>query len=223
MISPLRTASVGVIGYLTILRRDSSSLLKIFLLRGGKSPIIGIILVMIKSLPNTESDSNTRKYVSAGNHTALTGSILPPGRVADTEPLVGDNIAFCSGTRRDRHRHLLKLKGKVAAKTTANLPGPSVSVATEPSTTLAEVPTPELVEDACHTVMVGESCFAMLQDEIRAQRAQGKHCSERQILEQVLGYYFATMYLNTVLAGRPTTHCSASYIAKMHELSALPR
>jgi hypothetical protein len=75
----------------------------------------------------------------------------------------------------------------------------------------------------CHTVTIGDTCFEMIQDEIRAQHAQGNPCSERQILEKALGYHFASAYLTAAIAGRPVTHCSATYIAKMHEASASPR
>jgi hypothetical protein len=174
---------------------------------------------MKRDLSSAKSDSNKKKRTSADKRTALAWPVSSSVRADNTEPVV--DAEFRSGTSRDLKRQR-RFKGK---KAVANLPTTSAGTrtmlsTTSAATTSAEVPALEPVQDVCHTVTVGDNCFAMIQDETRAQHAQGNCCSEDQIVEQALAYRNATMYLTAILTGRPPTHCSASYLAKVRELSA---
>jgi hypothetical protein len=169
-----------------------------------------IFIGMKKGFSNSGSSGKIRKLASAANLTASA-----PVQAAVTEPHTLAGAVFCSGTARDRRR--FKRESKENGKATADLTAQSAGIAV--SATSTKVPA---LEHVCHTVTISDTCFAMIKDETRAQHAQGKRCSEGQILEQALGYYFATIYLNTIITGGPVTHCSASYIAKMREVSASP-
>ncbi|RZK40387.1 MAG: hypothetical protein EOO61_06535 [Hymenobacter sp.] len=172
---------------------------------------------MKKLFSSAKSNTTAGKQNSASNRTDLSESVSSPVRPTGTEFVVNDAV-LSSGTARARRR--LIRKSNAEEKTMANLPAPSASIASTPSADLTEMSTPEPVRDRCYTVTVGATCFGMLQDEIRAQHAQGNPCSEDQVLEGVLGSYFAKMHLTAAITGRPLTHCSPTYLAKMREASA---